>query len=583
MLWLARRQWWPLAVAAVYLTVYMSLQALHPVVLGAAVDDGLASGDPERLLLWGAALLAMSVGIALLITPTHRAEAFNWYASAYRTVQVVTRRSAHLGATLTRRLPTGEVVAVGTTDIDDIGEMFERVARLASAVLTIALVSALMLWSSVQMGLAVLIGVPLIVLCSGPLLRPLHRRESRQRDLQAAVATRATDIVAGLRVLRGIGGERVSETRYTAESQRARAAGVHVGWLTAALHALQVLLPGLLMAGIIWLGARLALAGEITPGQLVTFYGYTAFLMIPVSDLMRTTNFIVSAHVSARRIVRILSLPHDLPEPEQPADAPDGPVDLHDAGSGVTVRADRLTGIACTDMEQATLIADRLGRYHDDPDSDVTMRPAAAGGPDGAASPTRLRDLPLDHVRRRILVAANGAVLFSGPLRGELSPDGGATDERIHAAVRTACADDIVDALPGGLDGHVADHGREFSGGQQQRLRLARALLADPDVLILLEPASAVDAHTESAIAGRLGAARQGRTTAVLTTSPLLLDRTDHVVFVDGGRVVAEGTHRELLRTEPRYARTVLRSAADDDGDTPATGRAVPASAGESR
>ncbi|GAA1982936.1 ABC transporter ATP-binding protein [Nocardiopsis rhodophaea] len=582
LLWLARKQWWALLISTAYVTVYFSLQALLPAVFGAAVDDGLTSGDPGQLLLWAGAITGMGAGMAVLIVPSHRAEAYNWYDAAYRTVQVVTRDSARLGSTLARRLPTGDVVAVGTTDIDDIGEVFEHAARIFASFLTISLVSALVLRSSVPMGLAVLIGVPLIVLCSGPLMRPLHQRESRQRDLQAEVATRAGDIVAGLRVLRGIGGEHMSETRYAAESQRARAAGVHVGWLTAGLRALQVLLPGLLVTGIIWFGARLALAGGITAGQLVTFYGYTAYLMLPVHGLMKSANLIISAHVSARRIVKILSLPHDLPEPEHPATAPEGDIHLHDAGSGVTVRSGQLTGIACTDVAQAALIADRLGRYRDDHDAEVTMRSTGAGDQDEKASAVRLRDLPLDQVRERILVGTNNAVLFSGVLREELSPDGGATEEELHAAIHAACADDIVTALPGGLDGYAADHGREFSGGQQQRLRLARALVAAPEVLILVEPASAVDAHTESTIAARLGAARQGRTTAVLTTSPLLLDRADHVLFVDGGRVVAEGTHRDLLHEEPRYRTAVLRSATVN-GDGPDTGRAAPASTGEKR
>jgi ABC-type multidrug transport system fused ATPase/permease subunit len=217
---------------------------------------------------------------------------------------------------------------------------------------------------------------------------------------------------------------------------------------------------------------------------------------------------------------------------------------LVDVASGLVVCPGRLTGVAAAVPDDATGIADRLGRYVD---AEVTL----SGVP--------LRDLALATVRERILVADPDARLFSGPLRAELDPTGRASDDEIRAALRAASAMDILDALPDGLDAAVAERGREFSGGQQQRLRLARALLADPPILVLVEPTSAVDAHTEARIAARLCQARSGRTTVVCTTSPLVLDRADHVVFVDDGKVVAEGTHRELLDAEPRYAATVTR------------------------
>jgi ABC-type multidrug transport system fused ATPase/permease subunit len=153
--------------------------------------------------------------------------------------------------------------------------------------------------------------------------------------------------------------------------------------------------------------------------------------------------------------------------------------------------------------------------------------------------------------------------LFSGVLRRQVDIRGRGA-EAVAAALWTASADDVLDALPGGLDALVAERGRSFSGGQRQRLVLARALAADPEVLVLVEPTSAVDAHTEARIADRLVEHRAGRTTVVTTTSPLLLDRVDQVAFLSEGRVVAVGTHRDLLRDQPEYRAVVTREMTED-------------------
>jgi ABC-type multidrug transport system fused ATPase/permease subunit len=130
----------------------------------------------------------------------------------------------------------------------------------------------------------------------------------------------------------------------------------------------------------------------------------------------------------------------------------------------------------------------------------------------------------------------------------------------------------VVVGLPGGLDGTVTAGGANLSGGQRQRVRLARALLADPEVLLAVEPTSAVDAHTESLIAARLRAGRAGRTTVVATTSPPLLQQADVVHYLVDGVVVDSGRHRELLARRPGYRRLVSRGLGDEPGTAePAT------------
>jgi ABC-type multidrug transport system fused ATPase/permease subunit len=395
------------------------------------------------------------------------------------------------------------------------------------------------------LGLTVVLGVPVLLTVVSLLIRPLHARQHDYRQITADLTGRAVDIVMGLRVLRGVGGEESFAARYRTLSQRVRQAGVRVAVVASWMEAAQLLLPGLFVALVVWLGARFAVAGQINVGQLVTFYGYAAFLMLPLRTLTEAAEKFTRAHVSARRVVRILSVEPDLADPVVPAPEPDPRRSaLVDPVSDLVVPPGLLTALACARPEDATAIVDRLGRYVD---SEARL--------DGV----RLADLQRSTVRRLILVADNDARIFSGPLRDELAGGPGMPDVQIREALRVASAEEVVDALPDGLGTEIAEQGREFSGGQQQRLRLARALLADPPILVLVEPTSAVDAHTEARIAEGLAAARDGRTTVVATTSPLLLDRADHVCYVEGGRVVAQGSHRELLDNSPGYAATVTR------------------------
>lgn len=166
----------------------------------------------------------------------------------------------------------------------------------------------------------------------------------------------------------------------------------------------------------------------------------------------------------------------------------------------------------------------------------------------------------------------NRSRLFRGPLRDSLDPHRAACDDDVHAALRVAVAEDIVEALPNGLDTEITADGARFSGGQRQRLVLARAVLADPGILVVVDPTSAVDAHTEDRVGRRLRAARQGRTTVLVSSSPLLLDHAEQVAFLHGGRVAATGSHRDLLATSAHYRLLIQRETGEDrTGDTPTT------------
>jgi ABC-type multidrug transport system fused ATPase/permease subunit len=544
LLWVGRHQIPTLVGGVLCGILWMVAQALMPFAIGRAIEDGIVGHDNRALALWAVILLGLGATQAAAGIMRHRYAVFNWLQASFRLAQVVSHHSARSGPAVRGRLSTGEVVATVSNDAMRAGGAFDITARLSGALVAYVVVAFILLSSSVVLGLVVLLGVPVLVLLLGFVIKPLQERQREQREEVGKLTALGADTAAGLRVLRGIGGEQAFFHRYRARSQEVRRAGVRVALPQSTLDAAQVFVPGLFVVLVTWLGARFAVSGKIGTGELVAFYGYAAFLVIPLRTAAEAVDKVTRAHVGARRMLDVLQVERHTAEPDEPVAEPPVGVTLTDTRSGLVVEPGRVTCLVSARPEEVTALADRLGRF---------------GGDGVLLGGVRLADLPLDIVRGRIVVSEADPVLFAGTLRTELDPWERADDETILAAISVANAEDVLEALPAGLDTPIDERGRSFSGGQRQRLVLARALLADAEMLVLVEPTSAVDAHTEARIARRLREARAGRTTVIVTTSPLVLDQADRVVLIEHGRVVAEGGHRELLRSRRDYRDIVTR------------------------
>jgi ABC-type multidrug transport system fused ATPase/permease subunit len=547
LLWIWRDQLGSQLLGACWGVIWMLAIALIPAAIGRAIDRGLVPRSSSGLLTWAGAVLGLAVLVAFAGGMRHRNALTNWLAAAYLTIQITVRHAVKVGADLPALVAAGDVVAISSTDTEAIGSTYDITARLSGALVTVTAVAVIMLDMSVTLGLVVLIGVPVMMVITAVLLRPLHRRQNRYRTLQGLLTDQTIDIAQGIRVLRGIGGEEAFAARYTRGSRELRSVGLRVGRIESLLAGQEVLLPGLLTALVTWLAARFALRGEITLGQLIAFYGYAAFLALPLSTFGEAADAFTRGHVAATHVVSVLRLTSTITSPAEPAQAPPSDVPLTDASSGLVLPPGQFLAVACASPEDADLLAARLARYRDD------GAPALGGVP--------LRSLALPAVRSRILLARNSDRYFPGTLRDSLRGRTAAGDEVLLGALAAVSARDILDGLPDGLDAAVAEKGRNFSGGQLQRLRLARALIADPEILIAVEATSAVDAHTEARIAARLGPYRKGRSTIVFSTSPLVLDHADAVAFVEDAKVTAVGRHAGLLTSEPRYRGLVTRES----------------------
>ncbi|WPB88725.1 ABC transporter ATP-binding protein [Streptomyces malaysiensis] len=595
LIWLGRNQLGGQVKSALWGLVHMAALVSFPLAIGFGVQ-AVVDRSGSRLAMAGALMVGLTVLTALGDAMLHRAAVTNWITAAARVQQLLSRKTVELGSALTRKVAAGEVVAVSTGDVEKIGWFVEALSRFtAAAITTVAVCVALVLYQP-ALGAVVAVGVPALALAVLPLLPRAARRADEQRDKAGRATELASDTVAGLRVLRGIGGEELFLGRYRNASQEVRTAAVRSARMWALIAAVQVALPGLLLIGVVWYGASLAQKGRIDVGELVTVYSAVTFLLFPLRHFEEIAMAYSFSRPAARRAARVLALrrsssdsagvaPVDKGEhgEGQETAAPLGG-DLYDPTSGMLAPSGLLTAVVCGDPDAAGRLADRLGGHpvHDGPD-DGSHGDTDGGGHGRAASALlggiALDEVPLTAARTAVLVQNKDPVLLSGTLTELLDvPRSG--EVSAEKALDAAQCGDVLDALAqaSAADTHGADstdgadpmrtriteRGRSLSGGQRQRLALARSLVTDPEVLVLDEPTSAVDSHTEARIADGVRRLRTGRTTIVFTSSPLLLDRADRVVFVPDGEAVGVGTHRELLGTDPLYRAVVTR---ETDGE----------------
>jgi len=536
LIWIASQQKITLTFNALFGIGWMVSQALIWAAVGAAIDHGVIDKNTGELFLWVGVVMALGLFQAICGALRHQLAVTNWMNASYKTVQVIGHHVAQTGTAVTDEIPSGDVVNTVASDAMRIGGAYDVLARFMGAIAAWVVVSIILLSSSVELGLIVLIGVPVLASLTTPLMRPLHATQAAQREAAGRLAALGSDTVAGLRILRGVGGEEVFLDNYKRQSNIVRLAGNRIASPQAGLESGQVLLPAILTGIVTYLGAQDVMHGTLAPGQLVAFFGYATFLTTPLRTAVEYVIATTRAYVGAGRVLRILLWPARIDS-------------IADRVSGVSLHRGQLVAFVTETPAEASLLADRLGRFVPDV-TGVTIN----------ATPLGL--FSVADTRRNIVVSEIEPRLFSGELRYELVPHGDVADGDIMPALEATSSLDILDALEDGLDTLVEERGRSFSGGQRQRLSLARAILTNAEVLILVEPTSAVDTHTEGRIAARLREVRGAHTTLVATTSPLLLEKMDVVFVVVDGRAVERGTHAELLATSSVYRQIVLREDA---------------------
>jgi putative ABC transport system ATP-binding protein len=537
--------------SALLVSLHQASETLVPVLIGLVVDRAIVTGDGLALARW----LGVLAGLFAVLAAAGLAGYYLlertglWIAHDARS-RVVDRVLDARGGVDSR---PGDLVRLASDDAEAVSEAASAVALGAGAVTALAGGSLVLLGTSPTLGAVVLGGLPVVVVLVGLLSRPLAARIEAEQTAAATTAGIATDLLRGLRPLKGLGAETAAAARYRGASRAALAARVRSARFIGSYEGAALTVSGAFLVLVAWVGGRLALAGEITVGELVAAVGLAQFLIGPLQNAVGVGALVAGVRAASARIVAVTSAAPavvDPPPPGHDARAPDGHLRLagvrYGALSGVDldVAAGELVGVLAPPREAADLLA-LLSRRADPGSGDVCL--------DGRSASR----IPLARLRAAVLVAPHDAVLFTGSVLDNVAV-GGPGPLSALPALSAAGADRLAEEIPGGLRAPLPEAGRTLSGGQRQRVALARALAADPAVLVLHDPTTALDAATESLVATGLAGLRRGRTTVVVTDSPALLAAADRVVVLRDGRVAITGTHAELVAGDAGYREAVL-------------------------
>ena len=555
------------AVMIVTATGAMLLQSLVPLVVGAVVDGPISHHDTSGL--WALSGLALLFGVAEAALFWARRQAM---ATAALGVETDLRRDlfAHLQrlpVSFHDRWPSGQLLSRLTTDLSTIRRFvgFAAVFLIANTVASLV-VLGLLIHLQPLLGLFVLVAmIPLVVLTRRFELR--YSRDSRRtQDLTGDLATVVEESALGIRVIKSYGRRPHMLAGFDRDARRLRRAELTKIRTLGTFWALLEGHPQIVLAGATVGGVWAVAHGELSLGDLVAFVALYLRLVWPIVSLGWLLALAEESASAARRIFEVLDIAPSIVDPADEADTTGSALvfqdvhfrydgDEHDVLRGIDLHLEpgetmALVGAVGTGKTTLTALVPRL--------YDVTGGRVLIGGTD-------VRDLSLDELRRTVTTAFEDATLFSASVRENLTMGRpGIGEDEVREALDVAQAGFVYE-LPQGVETRIGEQGLSLSGGQRQRLALARAVLGRPRVLVLDDPLSALDVHTEALVEQALRRVLHRTTALVVAHRPSTVLLADRVAMIADGRIAALGTHRELLAGVPAY-RDLLAQSSDLQG-----------------
>ena len=528
-----------------------------PLMVKYAIDHGVLTKDRHALLIWLGALLGVGLLEMTAGAVRHLYAIRNRARSDARVRDAIFAHALRLDASYHDRVGPGELMSRASSDSEHVARMMDSIGHTIGYVLTVFAVAIVLLVLDWRLALVVLIPLPLISFAGWAYSRRYHARTERLQERWGQAATLVEETVSGIRVVKGLGagGPLAAEFRRRSGSIVDRA--LDIARLDAVFMPTLEFLPMLGLIAVLWLGGRRVINGDLSLGSFVAFNAYIGMLVWPLRVLGQRVTTLQKAVGASARISEVLDAEPQLRDPHHP-ESLERPVrgDVllsgvqfgHEGGHPVldgldlhVAPGESVALVGATGSGKST-VAGLLARL-DDPD-------AGSVSLDGHD----VRQLRIADVRGAVALVFEETFLFTDTVRENIRfarPDAG--DEDVERAAELAGAAGFIADLPDGYGTLLGERGFSLSGGQRQRVAIARAILADPAVLVLDDATSAVDATKEHEIRAALTTVMSGRTTLVIAHRPATIALADRVAVLEGGRIVEQGTHAELVRSSVRY------------------------------
>ena len=548
------------------------LEIAVPLVMASIIDDGIEAGNIGHVYRYGAlmvglAALGLLAGILAGSTAATASSGFaaNLRAAMFRNIQEFSFANID-------KYSTAGLVTRLTTDVTNVQNAFQMMMRMAVRAPAMMIASAVMAVKvSPRMSVIFLVALicliivlPLLMIPTGKLFRQVFRKYD---DLNASVQ----ENVSAIRVVK-------SFVREGFEGEKFRKAAENLYELFVRTEKKMVLVMPVMMIAVYgcnlaisWYGAHYILDGSLTTGDLSMLFSYVMSILMSLMMLSMVFVMITMSAASAQRIVEVLGEKSDITSPENACtEVADGSVDFENVsfayrqGSGkpvlqsidLHIRSGETIGILGGTGSAKSSLVNLIPRLYD-----VTEGTVKVGGRD-------VREYDLEVLRSQVSVVLQKNVLFSGTIYENLrwgNPD--ATDEECQAACRLACADEFIQRFPEGYETKIEQGGSNVSGGQKQRLCIARALLKKPKILILDDSTSAVDTATDGKIRRAFREEIPGTTKLIIAQRISSVQDADRILVLDEGHVSAFGSHEELLKTSAIYREVWESQTGAGNGD----------------